>query len=146
NPYICVIDCIKLYTTMTHSELRYAHHPEDVKKYDTEKLRKHFLIQGLFQEDTIQLTYSMYDRFVVGGAQPVAKALELEALDAFKSTYFLERRELGIVNVGGEGTVEVDGTVFELNKKEALYVGMGNKKVVFRSKEATAPALFYLNS
>lgn len=146
KPYICVIDCINFYTTMTHSELRYAHHPDDVKNYDTEALRKHFLIQGLFQDDSIRLTYSMYDRFVVGGAKPVGRALELETLDAFKSDYFLERRELGIVNVGGEGSVEVDGTSYELNKKEALYVGMGNKKVVFTSKAATAPALFYLNS
>ncbi|SRR5690606_34187266 len=131
---------------MTYSELRYAHHPEDVKKYTTEELRKHFLIEGIFQNDSIRLTYSMYDRFVVGGAKPVAKALTLETLDDFKSDFFLQRRELGIVNVGGTGTVEVDGTSYELNKKEALYVGMGNKEVVFKSSDSKQPALFYLNS
>lgn len=131
---------------MTYSELRYAHHPEDVKKYTTEELRDHFLIEGIFQDDSIRLTYSMYDRFVVGGAKPVAKALTLETLDDFKSEFFLQRRELGIINVGGAGTVVVDGTSFELNKKEALYVGMGNKEVVFKSSRADQPALFYLNS
>src|SRR5690606_33704034 len=106
----CVIDCINQYTTMTYSELRYAHHPEDVKNYTTEELRNHFLIQGIFQDDSIRLTYSMYDRFVVGGAKPLAKALTLETLDDFKSEFFLQRRELGVINVGGAGTVEVDGT------------------------------------
>lgn len=131
---------------MTYSEMRYAHHPEDVKKYTTEELRNHFLIQGIFQDDSIRLTYSMYDRFVVGGAKPVAKALTLETLDDFKSDFFLQRRELGIINVGGPGTVDVDGTSYTLNKKEALYVGMGNKKVVLKSSDANQPALFYLNS
>ena len=131
---------------MTYSEMRYAHHPEDVKKYTTEELRNHFLIQGIFQDDSIRLTYSMYDRFVVGGAKPVAKALTLETLDDFKSDFFLQRRELGIINVGGTGTVAVAGTSYTLNKKEALYVGMGNKKVVLKSSDANQPALFYLNS
>lgn len=131
---------------MTHSELRYAHHPNDVKHYTTEQLREHFLIEGLFQNDTIKLTYSMYDRFIVGGIKPVAKVLKLETIDDLKSDYFLERRELGIVNVGGAGTVQVDGTSYSLSKKEALYVGKGNKEVLFKSEDSDTPALFYINS
>lgn len=144
--YICVIDCTNNLTSMTHSELRYAHHPHDIKKYTTKELRDHFLIGGLFQDDTIRFTYTMYDRFVVGGAKPVNQALPLETLDYFKSEFFLERRELGIVNVGGMGTVEVDGTSYGLQKKEALYIGSGYKDVVFKSSDPKDPALFYLNS
>src|SRR5690606_11160783 len=131
---------------MTHSELRYAHHPNDVKHYTTEQLREHFLIEGLFQNDTIKLTYSMYDRFIVGGIKPVAKVLKLETIDDLKSDYFLERRELGIVNVGWAGTVQVDGTSYSLSKKEALYIGKGNKEVLFKSDDSNTPALFYINS
>src|SRR5690606_20840251 len=128
---------------MTISELRYAHHPNDVKHYTTEQLREHFLIENLFQEDCIKLTYSMYDRFIVGGVKPITKSVELETIDDLKATYFLERRELGIVNVGGNGTVKVDGVSYSLEKKEALYVGKGSKEVVFKSDDASQPALFY---
>ena len=130
---------------MTKSEFRYAHHPKDVKHYITEELREHFLIPTLFEEDTIKLVYTMYDRYIVGGAFPVNKPLVLETIDELKADYFLERRELGIVNVGGKGKVTVDGTVYELNKKEALYVGKGSKEVIFETADGEQP-YFYINS
>ncbi|MFP9114566.1 5-dehydro-4-deoxy-D-glucuronate isomerase [Flavobacterium sp. RHBU_3] len=130
---------------MTKSEFRYAHHPEDVKYYTTEELREHFLIPTVFEEDTISLVYTMYDRYIVGGAMPVSKPLVLETIDELKAEYFLERRELGIVNVGGKGKVTVDGTVYELDKKEALYVGKGNKEVIFEAVDGEQP-YFYINS
>lgn len=131
---------------MTISELRYAHHPNDVKHYTTQQLREHFLIENLFQDDCIKLTYSMYDRFIVGGVKPVAKSVKLEPIDDLKATYFLERRELGIVNVGANGSVEVDGVSYKLSHKEALYIGKGSKEVIFKSDNASQPALFYINS
>ncbi|WP_053990564.1 5-dehydro-4-deoxy-D-glucuronate isomerase [Mangrovimonas sp. TPBH4] len=130
---------------MTHSEFRYASHPVDARAYGTEELRQHFLIPNLFVEDQINLTYSMYDRYVVGGAMPVGKELKLETIPYLKSENFLDRREMGIVNVGGRGTVTVDGEVFELAKKEALYIGRETKDVVFASAEGEQ-ALFYINS
>jgi 4-deoxy-L-threo-5-hexosulose-uronate ketol-isomerase len=130
---------------MTKSEFRYAHHPEDVKYYTTEELREHFLIPTLFEDDTISLVYTMYDRYIVGGAFPVTRPLTLETIDELKANYFLERRELGIVNVGGKGTVTVDGTVYELSKKEALYIGKGVKEVIFAAADGEQP-YFYINS
>lgn len=130
---------------MTQSEFRYAHHPNDAKNYTTEKLREEFLINDLFQPNTIKLVYTMYDRLIVGGILPVDKALTLETIDELKAENFLDRRELGIINVGGKGKVTVDGTAYELNNKEALYIGKGNKKVVFESIEGEK-AYFYINS
>lgn len=130
---------------MTNSEFRYAHHPNDVKKYTTEELREHFLINDLFKEDTIKLVYSMYDRLIVGGVFPVNKALKLEPTEDLKAEYFLDRRELGIINVGGKGKVTVDGTVYQLDNKEALYVGKGNKEVLFE-KDGEEQPYFYINS
>ena len=130
---------------MTNSELRYATSPIDANKYSTNELREQFLIEKLFVDDQIQLTYSMYDRYIVGGVKPVNKSLSLESIDYLKSENFLDRRELGIVNVGELGTVTVDGQVYELNKKEALYIGKGSKKVVFSALKGKQP-LFYINS
>jgi len=130
---------------MTKSEFRYAHHPKDVKHYTTNELREHFLIPSLFEEDTIKLVYTMYDRYIVGGVLPVNKPLVLETIDELKADYFLERRELGIINVGGKGKITVDGTVYELNKKEALYVGKGSKEVIFETADGEQP-YFYINS
>lgn len=130
---------------MTNFSFRYASNPVDARKYDTQEIREQFLIDKLFSANEINLTYSMYDRYIVGGIMPVNKALKLETIPYLKSENFLDRRELGIVNVGGKGSVTVDGQVFELNKKEALYVGMGAKEVLFSSNEEQ-PALFYINS
>lgn len=130
---------------MTKYYFRYASDPEDAKRYGTDELRERFLIENLFQKNQIELTYSMYDRFMVGGVMPVDKSLKLETIPYLKSENFLDRRELGIINVGGRGTVTVDGVKHELQKKEALYVGMGCKDVIFSSHKGEQ-ALFYINS
>jgi len=130
---------------MTTSEFRYAHHPDDAKKYTTEDLRREFLINNLFQDGQIKLVYTMYDRLIVGGAMPTDKALKLETIDELKAENFLDRREIGIINVGGKGKVTVDGTVYELNNKEALYIGKGNKEVTFEASNGEQP-YFYINS
>lgn len=130
----------------TNYEVRYAAHPEDAKSYDTERLRRDFLIERVFAADEVNMVYSMYDRMIVGGAMPVAESLKLEAIDPVKAPYFLTRRELGIFNVGGAGVVKVGNECFELDYKEALYVGSGERDVVFVSKDAANPAKFYFNS
>ncbi|MCD9855427.1 5-dehydro-4-deoxy-D-glucuronate isomerase [Epilithonimonas sp. JDS] len=130
---------------MTQSEFRYAHHPNDAKNYTTEDLRREFLINDLFVENHIKLVYTMYDRLIVGGIMPLDQPLSLETIDELKAPYFLERRELGIINVGGKGKVTVDGTVYELNNKEALYIGKGNQEVIFESSNGEQP-YFYINS
>lgn len=130
---------------MTNHSFRYASHPNDANKYNTNELREHFLIEKLFGKGEINLTYSMYDRYIVGGAMPSEKSLKLETIPYLKSENFLDRRELGIVNVGGKGSVSVDGKVYDLDKKEALYVGQGSKEVIFSNKN-DEQALFYINS
>ncbi len=130
---------------MTHYKFRYASNPKDANKYDTEQLRNDFLIDDLFSVNEIHLTYSMYDRYIVGGAMPTNQPLTLETIPYLKADYFLERRELGIINVGGAGIVTVDGETFHLNKKEASYVGKECKEVLFSSVDGEQ-ALFYLNS
>jgi len=127
-------------------ESRYAIGPTETRALDTDGLRKHFLIEKVFVDDTIQLAYTHYDRYIAGGAMPVSKALPLDTVEDLKAAYFLERRELGIINVGGPGKVLVDGQVYQLDFKDALYIGKGNQKVVFSSDDAAAPAKFYLNS
>ena len=127
-------------------EERYATHPEDAKNYDTDRLRKEFLIGNVMVENQICLTYSQYDRYIVGGAVPVNTSLALEPIDPLKADYFCERRELGIINVGGSGIITIDGTVYEIGFKEALYVGRGSKSVVFSSVSSATPAHFYINS
>ncbi|QSW88575.1 MULTISPECIES: 5-dehydro-4-deoxy-D-glucuronate isomerase [Flavobacterium] len=131
---------------MTKYSSRYASSPEAVKKYDTQQLREEFLIDDLMQEDEIVLVYSHYDRYIAGSAVPVKGDLALETIDPLKAPYFLERRELGIINVGGSGSVVVEGTTYELGFKDALYIGAGNKEVVFKSDDSNNPAKFYLNS
>lgn len=130
----------------TNYEVRYAAHPEDAKSYDTTRLRRDFLIERVFVADEVNMVYSMYDRMIVGGAMPVSEPLKLEAIDPVKAPYFLTRRELGIFNVGGAGVVKVGDKCFDLDYKEALYVGSGERDVVFESKDATHPAKFYFNS
>ncbi|ANW95228.1 5-keto-4-deoxyuronate isomerase [Wenyingzhuangia fucanilytica] len=127
-------------------ETRYAASPREVKQMDTQGLRDEFLVEDLFTEDNVKLVYSHYDRYVIGGVSPVNKAISLETIDQLKSSYFLERRELGVINVGEAGSVSVDGQVYELGHKEALYIGKGNKEIIFSSKSSSNPALFYINS
>ena len=127
-------------------QMQVACNPQDVKTYDTQRLRSSFMMEKVMVADEINLTYSMYDRFIFGGAVPVNKELTLDTIDQLKAPYFLFNRELGIINIGGEGIVTVDGKEYALNFKEALYVGRGNQKVTFKSKDASKPAKFYLNS
>jgi 4-deoxy-L-threo-5-hexosulose-uronate ketol-isomerase len=129
----------------TTYDTRYASSPSAVKKYNTTELRTEFLIENLMQKGQINLTYSHYDRYIAGSAVPL-EDLVLETIDPLKSNYFLERRELGIINVGASGTVVVDGVEYQLAHKDALYIGSGNKKIVFKSNDAANPAQFYLNS
>jgi len=128
-------------------ESRYAIGPNEYKNLDTKGLRENFLIDKLFIEDDIHFVYTHYDRYMAGGAFPVNKKVKLETIEPLlKEQHFLSRRELGIINVGGSGQVEVDGEVFELKSKEALYIGKGAKEVYFSSENPQSPAKFYLNS
>lgn len=130
----------------TTYETRYASSPNETKQMDTESLRKNFLIEKLFEENKIHLVYTHYDRYIAGGVMPVSETIKLETIDALKAPYFLERRELGIINIGGAGTVTINGDVYDIDFKEALYVGKGNEEVLFASNDARNPAKFYLNS
>jgi len=127
-------------------ELRYSNHPEDAKHYDTERIRKDFLVQNIMSPDDINMVYSMNDRFIVGGAVPVKNDLLLETIDPLKAAHFCDRRELGVINVGSEGELEVDGKSYALKYKEAIYIGAGTKEVVFKSKNPKSPSRFYFNS
>lgn len=130
----------------TTYETRYASSPNETKQMDTESLRKNFLIEKLFEENKIHLVYTHYDRYIAGGVMPVSETIKLETIDALKAPYFLERRELGVINIGGAGTVTINGDVYDIDFKEALYVGKGNEEVLFASNDAGNPAKFYLNS
>ena len=130
---------------MMNYSFRYASNPNDANKYSTAELREHFLVDNLFVPDQINVVYSMYDRFIVGGVMPANLDLKLETIPYLKSDHFLDRRELGIINVGGNGSVSVDGVLYDLDNKEALYVGKGCKDVTFLHSEGEQP-LFYINS
>ena len=127
-------------------KIQLACHPDDVKHYDTERLRKSFLMEKVMAADEINLTYTLYDRMIYGGVMPVNQVLKLETFNELKAEQFLDRRELGVINIGGNGVVNVDGVEYPLNFKEALYVGCGKKEVTFRSLDAACPAKFYVNS
>ena len=127
-------------------DVRYANHPEDSKHYTTEELRKHYLIEKVFIEDEVNLVYSHVDRVIAGGITPVKKALKLEGCKELGSEYFLERRELGVINIGGDGKVVIDEVEYEVKSREGLYVGMGSKELVFTSADEKNPAKFYINS
>jgi len=127
-------------------EIRYSNHPSDAKHYDTERIRKEFLAGGIMKTNEINMVYSFNDRLIVGGAVPTRAPLELTTIDPLKSKHFLDRRELGIINVGGTGLVTADGTAYTLRYKEALYLGSGTKTLFFSSSDPTKPARFYFNS
>lgn len=130
----------------TKFELRYAAHPDDAKHYTTDRLRKDFLIETLFESDAANMVYAMYDRLVVGGAMPVHEKIKLEAIEPLKQPIFLRNRELGVFNVGGKGVITVGDDRFELDYKEALYLGSGDREVYFESVDKNNPAKFYFNS
>ena len=125
---------------------RYESSPREVERMNTAELRENFLVESLFADDEIKLTYMHYDRLVLGGVKPVSEKLELGTYDDLKSEFFLERREIGIINVAGNGQVEADGEVFSVEKLSCLYLGKGTKKVTFSSKNAANPACFFILS
>ncbi len=127
-------------------DVRYATNPEDFKNYDTGRIRRDFLVSDLMVPGQLKMVYTHYDRFIVGGAVPVNDSLKLETVDPLKADFFLKRREVGIINVGGAGIIEIDGRSFELQKKEALYIGKDNKEILFSSVDKDHPAHFYFNS
>lgn len=129
----------------TYYSTRHAIHPEDSKTYDTAKLRKSYLIESLFQKDTIQLVYTLYDRYIIGGAHPVDKALALESFPTLRAEHFLDRREIGIINVGAESKLSVEGKSYMLAPREALYIGRGVKEVLFYPSDS-GETHFYFNS
>lgn len=124
----------------------HAVHPEDFKNYQTAKIRERFLIDKQVQPDQLNCTYTLYDRMIVGLANPVHKQLELANYPNLRAEYFLERREIGIINVAGDGIVTADGQSFDLKKLDCLYIGKGTRSVTFASKDANSPAVFYLLS
>jgi len=127
-------------------EIRYAIHPEHVKTLDTKKMREQFLIENLFEKDRLNMVYSHIDRIIAGGVCPVNGTVELQGTKELGVDFFLQRREMGIINIGAAGVVSVDGKRYELGNKECLYIGMGPKEVSFASADRKDPALFYFNS
>jgi 4-deoxy-L-threo-5-hexosulose-uronate ketol-isomerase len=127
-------------------ETRYAHHPEDVKGYDTDALRRHFLVEQVFAIGELKLVYTHVDRVVFGGAVPTTQPLALEGGKEFGTPNFLDRRELGVINIGAKGSVVIDGQTHLLSNGDGLYVGMGATTVVFASDNPADPAKFYLIS
>ena len=129
-------------------DIRQSIHSEHAKTLDTDGLRREFLIDKIFDADNYTLTYSHIDRIIIGGVMPVQKPVTIghEVGKQLGVSYFLERRELGVINIGGPGVIEVDGKTWEIGQQEALYVGQGAQNVVFRSSDASRPAKFYYNS
>ncbi|MEQ6376752.1 5-dehydro-4-deoxy-D-glucuronate isomerase [Bacillaceae bacterium S4-13-56] len=127
-------------------EIRHATNPTDFKKYETERLRKDFLAESIFVPGELKLIYTHYDRVVFGGATPTSSPIKLDAGDKLRTEYFLERREIGIINIGGEGKVNVQREAHTLQKKDCLYVGKGIEDVTFESVDPSQPAKFYLVS
>jgi 4-deoxy-L-threo-5-hexosulose-uronate ketol-isomerase len=127
-------------------EERFAYHPEDFKTYDTARIRKEFLVEKVMEPGNVRLVYSSIERFIVGGAVPVDKPLKLETIDPLKAEFFCYRREVGVINVAGPGTIAVDGTDYKMNFKDSIYIGKGSKEVEFRSDDPSNPAHYYINS
>ena len=126
-------------------ELRTACSPEDMKHYTTERLRKEFLIQNLFVPGEIKLVYSHIDRIITGACMPQSP-VKLTAGEELRAEYFLQRREMGVINIGAKGSIIVDGREYPVDHKDGMYIGMGAKDIVFKSEDAQNPAKFYINS
>lgn len=126
-------------------ELRTAASPRDVKHYTTDRLREDFLVQNLFVKNEVKMVYSHIDRIIIGAAVPT-KILSLDAGSELRAEYFLQRRELGVINIGGKGTIKIDGTEYVLDYKDGMYIGMGSKDIEFLSEDENNPAKFYFNS
>ncbi|ONI48376.1 5-dehydro-4-deoxy-D-glucuronate isomerase, partial [Candidatus Epulonipiscioides saccharophilum] len=126
-------------------DIRYSCSPKEMKTMDTAELRKEFLVDNLFNENEIVFVYSHVDRMITGGLKPT-KPVELVGGSELKSQYFLERREMGVVNIGAEGIITADGQKYVIGHREALYIGRGTKQVIFESTDNSNPAKFYMNS
>lgn len=126
--------------------VRNAANPKDAKGYDTQRLREEFLITDLFIPGKVSMTYSHIDRIIAGGICPLESALEIEVGKELGTDYFLERREMGIINIGGAGKITVDGAEYQMGPRDGLYIGMGSKDISFTSDDASNPAKFYFNS
>ncbi len=127
-------------------QVYHAVSPKEAKGLDTQELRDNFLVEKVFVAGEITLVYTHYDRAIIGGAVPTTEALTLPTYDNLKANFFFERREAGIINVGGEGTIEVDGTSYELSKLDCLYIGKGAVSVTFSSADAANPAQYFILS
>jgi 4-deoxy-L-threo-5-hexosulose-uronate ketol-isomerase len=127
-------------------DIRYSMHPDQMKGLDTDGIRRHFLIDRLFEKGEMNLVYSHIDRIIVGGVWPVNQALELKVTKELGVNFFLERREMGIINIGSKGIISIDGKEYMLEKRECLYIGMGAKGVSFQSQDKDNPAKFYVIS
>lgn len=127
-------------------DIRYANHPADSKKYGTQELREHYLKEEIFTPNSISLTYSHVDRIIFGGAMPISETLSLVAGKEMGVEFFLQRREMGVINVGEDGLIVLDGVEYEMKKHDGIYIGMGIKEILFKSKSAENPAKFYINS
>lgn len=125
---------------------RYGNHPDEVQKMGTEQLRNAFLIPNIFSGEEFQFTYSHYDRMIIGGIAPNSTGQTLETFEQLKAAYFLERREMGIINIGGTGSITADGEEFELEKLDCLYLGKGTQDIRFKSNADQQPAQFYILS
>lgn len=131
---------------LSKMEIRNASNPKDVKHYDTERLREEFHISKLFTKDNIRMVYSHIDRIITAGLMPVFQELKLEGGKELASEYFLERREMGCINIGGKGIITVDGTEYEMNPRDGIYIGMGNKEISFKCVDTENPPKFYVSS
>lgn len=127
-------------------ETRYSNHPKEIKKFNTDELRKQFLVETIFEPGRVHLTYTHNDRMIFGGVTPNGEELTIKLDKELGVSYFLERRELGIINIGGEGLVILDGEEYNMVRRDGLYVGKGTREVLFRSKDPNNPAKFYINS
>ena len=127
-------------------ETRFAISPIEEKQFTTEQLRQHFLVDQLMQDDAVKLVYTHYDRVIIGGIKPISKTITLPNHPELRAEYFLERRELGIINVGGSGIVKADGKEFAIDKLDCVYLGKGTKDVKFKSISKTQPSIFYFLS
>jgi 4-deoxy-L-threo-5-hexosulose-uronate ketol-isomerase len=127
-------------------DIRYSLHPDHLKELDADAVRRHFLVERLFEEDRVNMVYSHVDRIIVGGVLPVKEPLRLEVSKTLGVDYFVQRREIGLINIGSQGTVLVYGKEYVLDRKEGLYIGMGCREISFRSSDKSNPAKFYFNS
>lgn len=131
---------------MQNMENRYTHSPEDIRHYSTEELRREFLVEKVFAPGEISLTYTHNDRMIFGGVTPTTEPLEIVLTKELGVDYFLERRELGVINIGGAGSITIDGKTEPMKKQDGYYIGKETKQVIFQSDDPTDPAKFYVNS